>query len=797
MLLGVLTPALLITSLLCFVIAAVVSASTITQLFFDDFNGTALDTSRWSVVQGGSGIQVTGGVLQTAGAPEHKQIDSIPTFAPMGQSVMARARIRLAGDYQKFGFRVNATDFAGPISGCYFDTLNRSDATMGREHHVRALAWSVPASGSPVNLLDVEIPVTWYEFHEFAIERTPSEVTFSIDGQEVARVADTFGDALPVGVWNDRDGLMQTDWVEVSQISRDIVVIPGCNVADMQALAPTAPWPLTIISATDRPAAPPTPEYCDIVGYVTTNGEGAGPGKAGFEVGIPAPGTWNGKYLFLGNGGLGSGLSLSAGLGGLQKGYAVATTDMGHASDSPFYGNWALLAPRLPNTPALIDFYYRATHQTTLVGKQFVEAYYQKYDGQDTISRSYFQGCSTGGRQGLVEAERYPDDFDGIIAGAPVAGFAHQGPSNTVAEFAFLHPCTAWIPPSLLPAIDAAIYAKCDPNDFGVIQNPLTCSFNPWSLLCNGTNDGSCLTEDQVKGLTRYAAPLLDEHGNVVMPGYPLTDLGAPGGATVMTLGFSQPSCDPTNPEPWTGFTPIHWGASDGTFPYFVFLKESYNQQHFPIGFFRNRGVIDEWALRLNDLRTDLGDATYPERMRRFVAGDGRMILYHGFSDPLITPYQTVQLYKDMASVTHGGYPRLQENVLLFMVPGMLHCGGGPGPNTFDMLAALDEWVEQGKAPDGIIATGSPTPNCDAADTDRTMPLCKFPEVATYKGSGDVCNEANWICNPHNRDLLRLGYDGYMAGLPYSYLSHKRDRHEDEDCTRRAEPWSEFFIGRR
>ncbi|HME42426.1 MAG TPA: tannase/feruloyl esterase family alpha/beta hydrolase [Syntrophorhabdales bacterium] len=571
--------------------------------------------------------------------------------------------------------------------------------------------------------------------------------------------------------------------------SSAFATMPGCDKASMQALAPTAPWPLTITSATDTAAASPTPEYCDVVGYVTTNGEGAGPGQAGFEIGIPAPGSWNGKYLFLGNGGLGTGLSQFPGASpqGLQKGYAVATTDMGHPSTSPFYGNWALLAPGVPNTPALIDFYYRATHQTALAGRQFVKAYYDKYNnGRGKISRSYYQGCSTGGRQGLVEAQRYPDDFDGLIAGDPVAGFAHQAPSQTGAEFGFLRPCAAgglsasWIPPTLLPAIDAAVYAKCDPNHVGVIQNPPACSFDPKSLLCNTSNAGSCLTEDQVNGLTRYAGAFFDERGNVVMPGYPLTDLNRfDGGFPIMTSGLSQPSCDRNNPEPWLPGTPpglpVHWGASDGTFPYFVFLTESYNQNQFPIEFFKNKGVIEEWALKLNDLRTNLGDATYPELMHRFVAGDGKMILYHGFSDPLITPYQTVQLYKDMATVTRGGYPRLQENVRLFMVPGMLHCGGGPGPNAFDMLTALENWVEDGIAPDAITATGGQTPKCSA----MSMPLCKFPEVATYKGSGNICSATNWSCDPHNRDLLQLGYDGHLAGLPYSYLNDRGECHED------------------
>ncbi len=240
-----------------------------------------------------------------------------------------------------------------------------------------------------------------------------------------------------------------------------------------------------------------------------------------------------------------------------------------------------------------------------------------------------------------------------------------------------------------------------------------------------------------------------------------------------MTLGFSQPSCDPTNPDLWHDITPVHWEASDGTFPYFVFLTESYNQQEFPISFVHSRGVIDDWALRLNDVQTNLGDATHPKLMHPFVAGKGKMILYHGLSDPLIRPYQTVQLYKDMASVTPGSYPRLQKNVRLFMAPGTLHCGGGPGPNSFDMLTALDEWLESGKAPDGIVAAGRPTPYCTSGDAARTMPLRKFPEVAAYKGSGDVCSAANWRCDPHNRDPLGFGYDGRLGGFRSAICSRK------------------------
>jgi len=231
------TPVLLITSLLCFVMAPVASASMSTQLFFDDFDGTALDTSRWSIFVDSNGEygwpQVAGGFLRLQGY--HTRIDSIPGFpAPeTGQSVTASARIRLAGEYHQFGFGVNPNERAGPINGYYFDTLSPAEGGGGgREGYVRALAWSNPSFGvdpagtALIPLLDVEIPVTWYEFHEFAVERTPSEVIYSIGDligdsivyREVARVADAFGGALPVCVWNARWDLMLTDWVEVSQI---------------------------------------------------------------------------------------------------------------------------------------------------------------------------------------------------------------------------------------------------------------------------------------------------------------------------------------------------------------------------------------------------------------------------------------------------------------------------------------------------------------------------------------------------------------------------------------------------
>ena len=201
--------ALVVFTLLCS------SMSSGTVVFYDDFEGTDLDTSKWSVfvdkLGEGQWPYVAGGLLHSQGY--HERIDSIPTFAPMGQSVIARASIRLSGEIQKFGFAPNPMERTGPITGYYFDTV---DGSVGLVH---ALAWFQPASGSPVKLLDFEISVNWYEFHEFAIERTPPAVIFSIDGQEKTRVADAFAGALPVGIWNDRWSFeMLTDWVEVATV---------------------------------------------------------------------------------------------------------------------------------------------------------------------------------------------------------------------------------------------------------------------------------------------------------------------------------------------------------------------------------------------------------------------------------------------------------------------------------------------------------------------------------------------------------------------------------------------------
>ncbi|MBC2715124.1 MAG: family 16 glycosylhydrolase [Desulfobacteraceae bacterium] len=192
-------------------------------LLYDDFDGTALDVSIWNVIEGGGSIQLIDGILTIQGEPNHKRIDSFSTFQPMGDTLFASARMQLGGDYQKFGFRINAVAFSGPISGFYFDTLETDN-----EGTVTALIREVSDTGTVTETLTVPMDVTWGEFHVFTIEWSPAGVAFYVDGEEKARMAFVYGDALPVGIWNDRPEIMLTDWVEViNVIAVTIDIKPG------------------------------------------------------------------------------------------------------------------------------------------------------------------------------------------------------------------------------------------------------------------------------------------------------------------------------------------------------------------------------------------------------------------------------------------------------------------------------------------------------------------------------------------------------------------------------------------
>jgi feruloyl esterase len=540
--------------------------------------------------------------------------------------------------------------------------------------------------------------------------------------------------------------------------------LPNCSVA---ALAGLNVANLTITSATDMPAAPPNPEYCVVIATLTTSGEGAGLGSAGVQVQLPA--NWNSKLLFNGVGGLAGSFNSSANPIDLTlflaKGYATGVTNTGHVNTTL---SWEYTSPGVPNTPALTDYFYRAVHEATVATKQLVKSYYSA-----SISRAYFDGCSNGGKMGFEEATRFPNDYDAIIAGAPwldPLGTSLWALKNTRALL------DAYIPPSAFAAIDAVQLAQCDKVDGvkdGLIQDPARCAFDPDSLV-PGT-----LTKAQANALKLIISPVKDTKGGLVYPGSPISYEAAPGNS-LLGDELSTPAPFPTAAQPWGPFpaipspAPGNWGLAVDIISLLGYYDASVNLNS---GLVETNGAVTPAALELlyDRLAADIPDD--PARLSAFLHKGGKMIIYHGYSDPTISPYRTIWYYRDLARL-YGGYRELQEQVRLFMVPGMEHCTNGVGPNKFDTITALENWVEHGVAPDGIIATKY---NGDVIGSTalRTMPLCKYPEQAHYNGTGDQTQASNWSCSPLDRSLLDVELNGIQAGL----LGHP-DREASGDDSR-------------
>jgi feruloyl esterase len=522
--------------------------------------------------------------------------------------------------------------------------------------------------------------------------------------------------------------------------------LPHCNVAFLSRLNVHN---VTITSAADTAATATVPEFCSVVAAVATNGEGAGPGLANIRVQLPA--IWNNRFLFLGCGGeCGSINSTSAEIvdtnEAVPQGYAVVNTDTGHTDPTDA---WTLLVQGVPNTPALTDFYYRAVHETTVAAKEMVEGYYK-----GNIEHSYFDGCSTGGRQALMAVDRNPEDFDGVIAGDPVMAFPETllGHLNNLKIFA---PMASYLPAATLTALDTVVKAVCDQADGiadGLAQNPGACNFDPNSLVADGT-----LTQAQATAFKAYLSAIKDTAGNLVFPGYSETDL-----ATVAFLGtWTEEACQAipgTGPDPWAAETmpgcnpsgPNGLGFSQPLIASMTELNANFDVwDDFPF----NNGVVGVAGLKALRATIGTGSSDNPEDAREFLHRGGKLIMFHGFSDPSVSPYRSIWFYNGLANL-EGGIRKLQKSARLFMVPGMGHCQGGPGPNTFDTLGALDAWVSRDVAPDAIVATNT--------STGRTMPLCKYPELASYIG-GDVNVTESWTCRASDKRLLKVGLDGGLA----------------------------------
>jgi feruloyl esterase len=411
---------------------------------------------------------------------------------------------------------------------------------------------------------------------------------------------------------------------------------------------------------------------------------------------LPARG-WNGKFQAVGNGGWAGVISYSALAVAVREGYAGASTDTGHVGDS---GSFALGHPE-----KLADYSWRSVHEMTVKGKAIVRAFYGR-----SAQRSYWNGCSTGGRQGLKEAQQFPDDFDGIIAGAP----ANRTLIGLWIIEAMFKEAGSFVPPNKYPAIYRAVLEACDELDGlkdGLIADPTRCKFDPQTLLCKGADSPSCFTAPQLEAVRKiYRSPTNPRTGQEMFA--PLARGSELGWGGAMGSGPDPPSL-----------------ALD-QLKYVVFKDPN-------------------WDWRTLDFNRDAGRYELPENrpmnaldpnLKPFFAHNGKLLLYHGWSDPRISPFATIKYYQSVVE-TMGGASKTADDIRLFMAPGMGHCRGGDGPNTFDGVGVLDRWVEKGEAPGSIIASHS-----TEGKVDRTRPLCPYPQLAQYKGTGTIDDAANFVC---------------------------------------------------
>jgi feruloyl esterase len=524
----------------------------------------------------------------------------------------------------------------------------------------------------------------------------------------------------------------------------------GCSSESLSALGIPQ---FSVMSASRVAAEGPSPGHCKVKGSVATDGEGAGPNSARVEINLPD--DWNGKFVFFGVGGLAGSLMPSANphdvASALSRGYATAITDTGHQGSNPFDAGWILEAPGKPNDAKVIDYFYRAAHQATGAAKSLVATYY----GVPKVSRAYFDGCSWGGHMGLMEAMRYPDDYDGVIAGAPYMDNHTQlwGYKNAKA---FLN---AYVPADVVAKVNETVLATCDATDGvkdGLIQNPAKCDFDPQSLV------PATLTQAQADAFKVFIRATTDARGHPIYPGSPSTDLVAADGPAGGFMGWveSVPPSDLAGAEPWGSKPPVLWAAAEGFTKSFDLRDPGADlNRDWP----ETDGQVAADALEQFDERLGVADVNQPERLAQFLQQGKKLILYHGYGDTAISPYRTVWFYEDLAAKL-GGYDKAKDQVRLFMAPGMLHCFGGDGPNDFDTLGALEDWVEKGKAPNGIVAAKYPDNKPGPAPL-RTMPLCAFPAQARYKGVGEVNDATNWTCPEDDAAQLEVGADGVAAGM--------------------------------
>jgi feruloyl esterase len=480
----------------------------------------------------------------------------------------------------------------------------------------------------------------------------------------------------------------------------------------------------TITSATSIPAGPfaiegtetrvffgDVPAFCRVIAIAAP--------EVRFELWMPA--QWNRKLLAVGNGGLAGNISYGAMLKPLLRGYATGSTDTGHVAASTNDGIWAL-----GHYQRIVDFADRAVHVMAEADKSILRAFYG-----NAPAYSYFNGCSQGGHEALIEAQRYPNDFDGIVAGDPANNWTrHYAGGHLWSAMAMDR--EGYIPPAKIPLLANAVNEECDALDRvkdGVLTDPRRCHFDPAKLLCKpGSDAATCFTAAQVDAVNKLWTGLRDSSGDQIYPGLVPGGEAGPGGWSNWITGV----------EPGKS---AHARLGIPFYRYMVFDDANWDYRTFR---FDSANGLDSDVDFTDSKLGALFNATSPD-MTAFQARRGKLIQYHGWSDPDITPLNSIAYYESVAKfMARGGNHGLRDTkefYRLFMVPGMQHCSGGPGTTTFDMIGPLEQWVEKGTAPERITAA-----RVINGQTERTRPLCPHPQEARWTGSGSTDDAANFVC---------------------------------------------------
>jgi len=459
---------------------------------------------------------------------------------------------------------------------------------------------------------------------------------------------------------------------------------------------------------------PALPAFCRVQGVIAPSTDS----HIAFEVWLPESG-WNGKYQGVGNGGFAGAITYSGLALAVKAGYAASSTDTGHEAGGTD-GRWAN-----GHYEKIVDYGYRGIHETSEKSKALIQAFYG-----EAAKHSYFSSCSNGGRQALMEAQRFPADYDGIIAGAPAIPVTRLNTAFLWNMQALAQP-GAYIPTSKLRAIEDAALEACDASDGvkdGVIDSPPACKFDPAVLLCKGEESDSCLTAPQLGALAKIYGGVRSAKGELLYPGFSPGGEAEPGGWGAWITGSAVGKSTQ--------------GAFGSQF-HSQFLMDNSDKDFLDFN--------AEHELKVADDKLGRALNAADPNLKAFQSRGGKLILYHGWADAAIPPVNTVNYYESVTKKM--GKRTSDEFVRLYMVAGMEHCRGGAGPDEFGATAgapgdvsnnlslALENWVEKGTAPGQIIASKQ-----KSGATVRTRPLCPYPLVAKYSGSGSTDEAGSFSC---------------------------------------------------